>query len=906
MRENGAFDFRARRGGDNADGHAGGNVGWQPYRRLAAGRGAVERRVRARARLVSQFPLHAGTRARPRLRRGPGVARHLPVRLRRAATAAAGAARRCRPRRRCSLRGCTRARRRDGTPCVVVGARSRARNAISRAAATAPRSSPATRGSATGGATPSSRCAGLALARGRLDLAQSVLVAWSGAVSEGMLPNRFPDHGETPEYNAVDASLWYVIAVFEFLHAASPSSRRAHATAGRRRIDPRRLHTRDAFRHPDGRRRLARVRGSRRAAHVDGCACRWPRDHAADRQAGGGTGTVDQRAATWRAAPMPPRRNAPAPSFRARFWNADAGCLFDVVDVDHVPGRNDPAVRPNQLFAIGGLPDTLVDAASARAIVDVVERELLTPAGIRTLSPKDRRVLRAIRGRCFPARRGVSPGHGVAVADGRLRRCVAARAWRQRRHTGGGARTFPRAVAGALRGVRIGPRRRDRRWRCAACAARLPVPGVVRRRTGTGTQAHGAGCLALKATAPQFILGCRCPSFHAWRAQGRGSVAAVGRVPQLRGGHAHLAPPVRPFAVGAGQIQRGRLVGEIVGLHQRERGVRLADERMHRLRDGGRMRSLRIETGSQRRRPRARRQGRPCRPRASARAPSKAASDVRRSACASSRSTPFHQPATVGRSCVDTHAAASAGYRAGGRNAAPSRSNHSGGTTARGRFEHRAKSVGHGAEILADDGTPRALALQREHAEQIVQRIAHVGTLGGRCPVRNPEQARQAHDVIDAQRTGVPHVGMDQRAKCGVAVLGERVRQGWRQVPDLPHAREWIRRRANGNAARERAWVDQASAPSGAAPTARSRQQAERQAAARAAAAARPTVVGEPLQVQREAQRARVAARNVATPSPSGVRNAMGQSVQRTRACAAAIASNVANRIASPPASTKS
>jgi glycogen debranching enzyme len=76
-------------------------------------------------------------------------------------------------------------------------------------------------------------------------------------------------------------------------------------------------------------------------------------------------------------------------SFRGRFWNADAGCLFDVVDVDHVPGRNDPALRPNQLFAIGGLPNMLVDAASARAIVDVVERELLTPAGIRTLSPRD-------------------------------------------------------------------------------------------------------------------------------------------------------------------------------------------------------------------------------------------------------------------------------------------------------------------------------------------------------------------------------------------------------------------------------------------------------------------------------------------------------------------------------------
>ena len=51
---------------------------------------------------------------------------------------------------------------------------------------------------------------GLCLATGRLSDARDILVEWAGAVSEGMLPNRFPDHGEAPEFNAVDASLWYV------------------------------------------------------------------------------------------------------------------------------------------------------------------------------------------------------------------------------------------------------------------------------------------------------------------------------------------------------------------------------------------------------------------------------------------------------------------------------------------------------------------------------------------------------------------------------------------------------------------------------------------------------------------------------------------------------------------------
>src|SRR5437867_3678971 len=53
---------------------------------------------------------------------------------------------------------------------------------------------------------------GLCLATGRLDDARAILLEWAGAVSEGMLPNRFPDRGEAPEFNAVDAALWYVVA----------------------------------------------------------------------------------------------------------------------------------------------------------------------------------------------------------------------------------------------------------------------------------------------------------------------------------------------------------------------------------------------------------------------------------------------------------------------------------------------------------------------------------------------------------------------------------------------------------------------------------------------------------------------------------------------------------------------
>jgi predicted glycogen debranching enzyme len=58
---------------------------------------------------------------------------------------------------------------------------------------------------------------GLCLATGRLCEARDILLEWSGTVFEGMLPNRFPDHGDEPEFNSVDASLWYVVAVGELL-----------------------------------------------------------------------------------------------------------------------------------------------------------------------------------------------------------------------------------------------------------------------------------------------------------------------------------------------------------------------------------------------------------------------------------------------------------------------------------------------------------------------------------------------------------------------------------------------------------------------------------------------------------------------------------------------------------------
>jgi predicted glycogen debranching enzyme len=74
-------------------------------------------------------------------------------------------------------------------------------------------------------------------------------------------------------------------------------------------------------------------------------------------------------------------------SFCQRFWNAERKYLYDVVDADHQSGKLEGSFRPNQIFAVGGLPLQIVGGAQARLIVDAVEHALWTPLGLRSLAP---------------------------------------------------------------------------------------------------------------------------------------------------------------------------------------------------------------------------------------------------------------------------------------------------------------------------------------------------------------------------------------------------------------------------------------------------------------------------------------------------------------------------------------
>ena len=235
---------------------------------------------------------------------------------------------------------------------------------------------------------------GLCLASGRYDDARSILLEWSGTVSQGMLPNRFADAGKTPEFNAVDASLWFVVAVRELVDAAD-AGKAALPVADRERLLV--AVTRILERYSAGTRYDIRLdEDGLLACGVPGVQLTWMDAKVGDWVVTPRIGKPVEVQALWLSAlAFASRRDARwqaayargRVSFANKFWNPDGQFLHDVVDVDHVSGRVDPAFRPNQIFAVGGLGDTLLDPDRTRMVVDAVERRLLAPLGLRSLAP---------------------------------------------------------------------------------------------------------------------------------------------------------------------------------------------------------------------------------------------------------------------------------------------------------------------------------------------------------------------------------------------------------------------------------------------------------------------------------------------------------------------------------------
>jgi predicted glycogen debranching enzyme len=230
---------------------------------------------------------------------------------------------------------------------------------------------------------------GLCIATGRLADAEAILSSWCEHLSQGMMPNLFPSGAGKPEYNSVDASLWFIIAVHDLAKAASGGAVPQVPLKFIQACDEILTH------YSRGTRHNIRMDGDGLlAAGEPGVALTWMDAIVDGKPVTPRIGKAVEVQALWInalefAATWNTRWRATAAkareAFAKRFWNEKRKFLYDVVDVDHVAGATDDRLRPNQIFACGGLPQRVLDDERAEAVSDVVRRELWTPAGVRTL-----------------------------------------------------------------------------------------------------------------------------------------------------------------------------------------------------------------------------------------------------------------------------------------------------------------------------------------------------------------------------------------------------------------------------------------------------------------------------------------------------------------------------------------
>jgi predicted glycogen debranching enzyme len=233
---------------------------------------------------------------------------------------------------------------------------------------------------------------GLTLATGRAEVAKQILLAFSRYVDGGMLPNNFPDAGGKPEYNTVDAALWYFESIRQYFEYAQD-------LATLQKLFPVLAEIIDAH-----------VKGTRYNIHVDaadgllfaggpGLQLTWMDAKIGDCVVTPRTGKPVEVNALWINALETMAQFArllgkpgegyeilaakAAKSFQ-KFWNAERGCCYDVIGVPGV--GNDSSLRPNQIFAVS-LPGNLLTLEQQRSVVDVCARHLLTSHGLRSLAP---------------------------------------------------------------------------------------------------------------------------------------------------------------------------------------------------------------------------------------------------------------------------------------------------------------------------------------------------------------------------------------------------------------------------------------------------------------------------------------------------------------------------------------
>jgi predicted glycogen debranching enzyme len=234
---------------------------------------------------------------------------------------------------------------------------------------------------------------GLTLATGRYEVAARILATFAHYAREGMLPNRFPDEGQVPEYNTVDATLWYFEAIRAYFASTGDEVVLSDLFPVLHEIvDWHRRGTRYGI-------RLDAEDGLLYAGQ-EGVQLTWMDAKVDDWVVTPRIGKAVEINALWynalrimaafarhmgdRAELYDEMAERAAEGF-GRFWNEEQGHCYDVIDG---PEGDDPALRPNQIFAVS-LTYSPLTKAQQRAVVDACARTLLTSHGLRSLAPED-------------------------------------------------------------------------------------------------------------------------------------------------------------------------------------------------------------------------------------------------------------------------------------------------------------------------------------------------------------------------------------------------------------------------------------------------------------------------------------------------------------------------------------
>jgi len=232
---------------------------------------------------------------------------------------------------------------------------------------------------------------GLCLTTGRFEDARNILKAFAESVSEGMLPNRFPDQGEAPEYNTFDATLWFFHAIYKYYEYTNDKEFVGSILPVLQDI---------ITWHYKGTRYNIHVDPSDELLYggQDGVQLTWMDAKVGDWVVTPRKGKPVEINALWynallimgfllaeqgnkkEASNYRRKAEVVANSFNTKYWNDELGCLYDCIDGDF----KDAAIRPNQIYAIS-LPFTLLRKDRATKVFKVVKDHLFTPKGLRSL-----------------------------------------------------------------------------------------------------------------------------------------------------------------------------------------------------------------------------------------------------------------------------------------------------------------------------------------------------------------------------------------------------------------------------------------------------------------------------------------------------------------------------------------